>query len=454
MSSMRRPLGCAETVDMAIGRANEGHAIERVVVINDDSVPSGGAAGIMLASLRQLRERNVPVTLLTGDDGSDPQLARMGVDVVSLAGQHILEGNRADAALRGLYSRKTARLLEQWIEANDTPGTVYHLHNWHKVLSASAFVPLRRVAARLVLSAHDYFLACPNGGYFNFQRGQACDLKPMSPACLASQCDKRNYAHKLWRVGRSAVRQIALNLSDTPATVLAVHDGMIPLLERGGIDCRAIRVLRNPVTPWRSARVEAERNRIFLFVGRLEEDKGVTLLARVARAVGAPVRIVGTGPLEPELKRTFPELELTGWKSKEDIAELCGQARALLMPSRWRETFGLVAIEAAMSGIPIIASRAALITDDLVRLGVGIDCAADDADALAQAMTELAADDHAVARMSHRGFENARLLAPTPEDWGNELIAIYQGKLAASPKRMPSQPFTRAATAGEISRAG
>jgi len=46
----------------------------------------------------------------------------------------------------------------------------------------------------------------------------------------------------------------------------------------------------------------------------------------------------------------FPEIELMGWKSKQEIAQLCREARALIMPSRWRETFGLVALEAAMSG--------------------------------------------------------------------------------------------------------
>lgn len=427
-----------------------GHAIERVVVINDDSVPSGGAASIMLASIRELRERNVPVTLVTGDDGSDPSLARMGVDVVSLGGQHILEGGRAGAALRGLYSRKTVRLLDEWIAANDTPGTVYHLHNWHKMLSSSVFVPLRSVAARLVLSAHDYFLACPNGGYFNFPLGQACELKPMSGACLASACDKRNYAHKLWRVARHAVRQLALDLSSTAATVLAVHEGMIPLLERGGIDRRAIRVVRNPVMPWRSDRVNAEHNHLFMFVGRLEEDKGVALLARAARRAGVPVRMVGTGPLAAAIKHGFPEIELTGWKPKDEIAELCREARALVMPSRWRETFGLVAIEAAMSGIPVIASRAALITDDLVRLGMGVDCAADDEVALARVMKDLAADDGPVARMSQRGFESARLLAPTPRDWGNDLIAIYQGKLSVARKPAGNPTFALGGHRGDV----
>ena len=411
--------------------------IDRVVVISDDCVRSGGAAGIMLSSLEQLRARDVPTTLITGDRGENPELKEMGVDVVALAGQHILDGSRISAAARGLYDHRTASAIADWIAKNDTPNTVYHLHNWHKVLSPSVFAPLRKVAARLVMSAHDYFLTCPNGGQYNFRTGTPCNLAPMGAACLASSCDKRNYAHKLWRVARTAVRHAAFDMRSTPATVLVVHDGMIPLVESGGVNRSAIHVLRNPVTAWTMTRVPAERNRQFLFVGRLEVDKGVVLLARAARRAGAKVRVIGEGPLSGSLKTEFPELELTGWKSRTEIAELCREARAVIMPSRWRETFGLVALEAATSGIPIVASRAALITEDLARLQIAVPFEADDEQALATALQQLMADDAIVAAMSERAFRDASQLAPSPDAWGESLLALYDGKV--SDARRPLQ---------------
>lgn len=404
--------------------------IERVVVINDDCVPSGGAAAIALASVEELRSRGIAVTMITGDGGANPDVGRRGADLVAFGGRHILEGSRP-AILRGLYSRRAASQLNAWITKNDTPGTIYHLHNWHKFLSPAAFVPLRRVAHRLVLCAHDYFLACPNGGYFHFPRGEICNRSPMGAACLMAQCDKRNYAHKLWRVARSAVRRLAMDLLNTSATVLAVHEGMVPLLAQS-IDRRSIRVLRNPASPWLPSRVTAELNHRLLFVGRLEQDKGVMHLARAARSAGAPLRIIGTGPLAPVIRCDFPEVELAGWKPKTEIAKLCRDARALVMPSQWRETFGLVAIEAAMSGIPIIVSHAALISGDLERLGAGIGCDGHDVTAMAKTITRIMGDDALVADMSQCGFDTARSLAPTPQDWGDQLIALYEEKLAGA----------------------
>jgi hypothetical protein len=133
--------------------------LRRVVVISDDSVAGGGAASLALASLRLLSQRGLRVTLLTGDEGSNPELARWGIDVVPLGGRHIMAGDGALSAARGIFDRTVSKVLARWISLNDSPGTIYHLHNWHKVLSPSAFMPLRRVSDRFFISAHDFFQA-------------------------------------------------------------------------------------------------------------------------------------------------------------------------------------------------------------------------------------------------------------------------------------------------------
>jgi hypothetical protein len=104
---------------------------------------------VALASVRLLRERRVPVTVLSGDVGS-AALEEFGAETVAIGGQHIMSGNQTAAALRGLYDANTGTALSDWIAAHDTPGTIYHLHNWHKVLSLSVFCALRTVASRLL----------------------------------------------------------------------------------------------------------------------------------------------------------------------------------------------------------------------------------------------------------------------------------------------------------------
>lgn len=415
--------------------------IDRVVVINDDHSETGGAASIALNSVRLLRQRKVSVTLLTGGRGTNVEFRRLGAEVVSLGGTHLMAGSRGPAAVRGLYDVRTRDTLSHWIAAHDTEGTVYHLHNWHKVLSPSIFSVLNRVASRLVMTAHDYFLSCPNGGYFNYQLRRPCDLTPGGLDCALTNCDRRGYSHKLWRLARHKVRNVLFDLAKTAATVVAVHDGMVPYLERGAISRDAIRVVRNPVTAWRTQRVPAERNNTVFFVGRLESDKGVDLLARAAKCAGAPLCIIGDGSFARTLARSHPEVQLMGWQPRERIAELIGAARMLVVPSRWRETFGLVALESLMSGVPIIISRFSLISAELA--GMGLVCDPYNEEALAAAIMELMQSDSRIRDMSYHGFAQARQLAPTPEQWCDTLIALYLDVLDTA-----RQGSSRSSTAG------
>jgi glycosyltransferase involved in cell wall biosynthesis len=413
--------------------------LDRVVLINDDAAERGGAAVIALTSARLLNARRIPVTILSGGVDVDPELKTLGIDVEVLGGRHILEGSPATAAVRGLFDPVTQARLAEWIAANDTPGTVYHLHNWHKVLSPSVFGALRRVAHRLVISAHDYFLVCPTGGYFHYPKRAACELVPGSWRCLATACDRRHYAHKLWRVARHWTRQRLIDLNGSGATVLAVHDAMVPVLARAGVAARVIRVLRNPVTPWSRTRVPAEQNREVFFVGRLDGDKGADLLARAARRAGAALRIVGDGPLAASIARDNPDAQLLGWRTREQIAQLIGSARLVVSPTRCRETFGLVPLEALMSGIPVVLSRLFPTSDEIVRRDFGLVCDPFDEPALAATIAGLLQHDRQVRKMSLRGFAEARALAPTPEHWCDALVALYRSRIGDGSAMRPIQ---------------
>ncbi len=413
-------------------------AINRVVIINHDCVESGGAAGIAIQSALLLAGHGLRVTFITGDAGQNARLTEAGVDIAAFGGKTLLQAERRRAAINGLYDRQARAFLKDWITTHDQPGTIYHLHNWHKILSPSVFPALRAVEDRLLLTAHDYFLVCPNGGYSNFPKNEPCHLRPLTPQCLACNCDKRHYAHKLWRVARQVMRQQLFALSQTPATIVAVHDGMVGPLVRGGISRRQIRVLHNPVTPWLTERVEAEKNHTVMFVGRMELDKGPDVLAHAARLADVPCTLVGEGPLRSSLTREFPRMHFPGRLDKAAIGKVVANARVLVMPTRTRETFGIVAAEALMCGIPVIASELAPISEDIVRKGWGFACKPGDSHGLAQRIAQLSKDDAIIARMSRRAFAEARMLAPSADAYGQSLIDLYREKLRLGASVEPS----------------
>jgi glycosyltransferase involved in cell wall biosynthesis len=425
---------------------------DRVVVINDDAVERGGAAAIALAGAKLVAARGTPVTFLSGNDEVAPDLAAHGIATVVLGGRQLLARGRWSAAASGLYDPATQVALARWIDGHDTPRTVYHLHNWHKVLSPSAFVALRPVAARLVMSAHDFFLACPNGAYFHYPRERECDLVPNGVSCVATSCDRRRYAHKLWRVARHGLRHRLFDLTTSEAQVIAVHETMAPLLARGPIAPGCIRVLRNPVTPWRANRVAAENNRDIFFVGRLDGDKGAHLLARAAQHVGARLRLIGDGPLAADIARICPNAEFLVWRSRDEISELVSSARVVVSPTVNREPFGLVALEALMSGIPVIVARSSPFADEIVDRQLGLACNPHNERSLAEAIATLLRDDLLVRRMSCRAVAEARQMAPTPAQWCDRLLALYADRLGepiASRGEIDTAPPTNVEAAGD-----
>ncbi len=77
--------------------------------------------------------------------------------------------------------------------------------------------------------------------------------------------------------------------------------------------------------------------------------------------------VIGDGPLMPLVAASGDHVRAVGWQSHAEIGPTIRKARALLMPSRYPEPFGLVAIEAARSGLPVIMSRSAFLAEEMQR---------------------------------------------------------------------------------------
>jgi glycosyltransferase involved in cell wall biosynthesis len=276
----------------------------RIVQINDLSRPQGGASALATALAEGLARRGSQVTFLCGDEGANSALADAGVDIHGLGSARLLDLPRSRALLNGLYNHKAHRLVASWIGQHDTPQTVYHVHGWAQILSPSIFAALAPVRHRTVLSAHDFFLACPNGAFVEFSTGEPCLRKPLSLSCLATGCDRRGGLDKAWRVLRHAMLGRWLDPAAVPM-ILTIHAAMLPYFERAGFPRQCLETLPNPVTPWSETRIPVEQNRKALFVGRLEATKGPDLAAAAAVAAGVELHVLGDGAMRPELEARY-----------------------------------------------------------------------------------------------------------------------------------------------------
>jgi glycogen(starch) synthase len=103
-------------------------------------------------------------------------------------------------------------------------------------------------------------------------------------------------------------------------------------------------------------------------MGRLIEDKGFDLAIDAYKVIveefpGARLVIAGDGPCRNDLKKmarglnTAHPVEFTGWIPVEKMPEFLDKATVVIVPSRWDEPFGLVALQAAQMARPVVAAR-------------------------------------------------------------------------------------------------
>ena len=220
----------------------------RIVFICDFFVTRGGDSRIGLDLVQLLASQGIPVKVLVGETHNGEVTS--GVPVVSLEQKPLLLTSPRISVFRGLFNTTAYGALNRLIDESDTPDTVYIVNAWTKILSPSIFGALNCVARRVLVYAHDYFIACPNGGYFDFGHEEPCDRVPLSISCLGTACDKRSYPQKIWRSGVGAMRRFTWNIGRNGSRIIAVHEGMVEYLTKAGIPERSISIVRNPSKPF------------------------------------------------------------------------------------------------------------------------------------------------------------------------------------------------------------
>jgi len=140
------------------------------------------------------------------------------------------------------------------------------------------------------------------------------------------------------------------------------------------------------------------RDGYFLAIGVLRYYKGLDVLVEAAARSGAPVVIAGQGPMRARLESLARErkapVAFLGHVSEAEKMALLRDCRALVLASPLRaEAFGMVLVEAAMMGRPMISCEIGTGTSYVNVDGeTGFVVAPGDPEALAAAMRALDAD--------------------------------------------------------------
>jgi peptidoglycan/LPS O-acetylase OafA/YrhL len=400
-----------------------------VVVLNDFCHVQGGASKVAIDEAIGLANQGIQVIFVGAVGPICDELARAPLQVECLGQAQLLDvGKSPGVVLQGLWNTKASARVRGILAGLHPARTVVHLHGYTKALTTSPVRAAQNLGFKVVCTLHDFFAACPNGAFFDYGRATPCPRRALSLGCVTAHCDKRAYVHKLFRVARGYLQRLLghfpasvgdyISLSERSASILAPY---LPKRARMHKLANVIGVKERPP-------VAVEDNDRILYVGRLDEEKGVQLLARAAASLGLPVTFVGDGPLRAEIE-SMPGATVTGWLSPEQVQTQLDSARCLVFPSLWYETYGLTVAEAAARGVPAIVSDVSAAAERIEDGVTGWRFKSGDADDLARCLA-VTAGNGAVRLAGANAYRRYWSDAQTLDSHATGLLSIYRSALA------------------------
>jgi glycosyltransferase involved in cell wall biosynthesis len=259
-----------------------------------------------------------------------------------------------------IWSVKSVRNLRTIIERRRPD--VVHVHNTFPLVSPSIYHYFQRINLPVVQTLHNYRLLCAKAMFY--REGSVCEK------CLGRLIPYPGILHKCYHESFLESTNVAAMM--TAHRLLGTWENKVDIyialtnfsrekFIEAGIPKDKIVVKSNFVQVDHG--YPSDLGEFALYVGRISEEKGTrTLLSAWKEIVDIPLKIVGDGPLTREVKLFVEDnksckVEYLGPRDREEVFSLMKQARFLLFPSEWYETFGMVVIEAFSCGLPVIASR-------------------------------------------------------------------------------------------------
>jgi glycosyltransferase involved in cell wall biosynthesis len=329
------------------------------------------------------------------------------------------------------------------------------LHVQHLFGLSPRFIEIAEsLSVAVVVSLHDYYFACPLI-VLRKRSGEICDGPDGGLEC-ARTCFSGEGEEALLRWGLRA--SYFRSLLQLPNRFIAPSRYMASYFERYAVDGRRMRVVENAVAipgprPGEERPRPSERGRLQLaYLGTVAEHKGVHVVLEALRHAAVPASFLVAGDVPApaygrrlnEEAASIPGVELRfhGRYELADVPGLLAETDCVVIPSQWPETFAIVAREAFVCGVPVVAARIGGLPEAIREGENGLTFAADRPAELAHILQELASNDE----LAHRLREGARETPVlTPRAHAEAVRSVYHEAIADAVHREPV-----AAAGGEL----
>ncbi len=223
-------------------------------------------------------------------------------------------------------------------------------------MTPSIFKASKDAGAKVVHTLHNYRLWCISGIFYRDGYG-ICEL------CTKSKFSLQGIFNKCFRKSlvQSSLAQFsfwyyrATKVFDNIDYFFVLTNFQKEKVKSLGVDEKKLLLKQNSL----KMNFDIQKNKKdYIYVGRLEESKGIYELLKVWKTLDDKyiLTIIGGGDIEEELKSKYSKKNIIfkGKCSREETLENISKSKYLIQPSLLYETFGLTIIEAMSCGVPVI----------------------------------------------------------------------------------------------------
>lgn len=262
--------------------------------------------------------------------------------------------------IKTIYSKEARVQLRKVLD--DFRPDVCHLNNFNYQLTPSMILEIVKwrketgQKCKIVFTAHDYQLVCPNHMLNNPNTHQNCEK------CLGGHfmnCVKGKCIHG--STAKSAIGMMEAEFWKLKGTykyidtMICCSEFMKSKMDSNPLFAKKTVAMHNFIdkVEWK----EVEKKDYVLYFGRFSEEKGIGTLIKVCKEL-PDVQFVfaGTGPLE-DMVNGVKNIKNVGFQNGEALEKLIREARFSIYPSEWYEPFGLSIVESQAYGTPVVGAN-------------------------------------------------------------------------------------------------
>lgn len=306
---------------------------------------------------------------------------------------------------------------------DDFQPDVVHLNNIHTQLSPVVAEIAHERGIRVVWTLHDTKLVCPC--YTCMRNSKWCeDCFTDNKSVIRHLCMPGNivgavigyYEMKRWSKDR---------LQEYTDIFVAPSRFMMETVVRGGYHQEKFKVMCNFIDVEKCKNPKSEKGDYYVFLGRVNEVKGVRTLCRAASQLPYRLVIIGGGDLLPELKEQYKNnsnIEFIGQKNWTEFRPMLEGARFMVLPAEWSENNPLTIIESQSLGTPVLGADIGGIPE-LIEEGVnGMTFKSGDVEDLKDKIRKMMA-----ARFDYKRLAEVSQARYNAEAYYERLVEVYQG---------------------------